>query len=266
MKKQKIKSAVKIPGTIFVILAIAVLFTGYIWHSLQRLDYFRISEVVAGQAVKVDLSHLKGHNIFAVDLRAQARHLSVLYPEFRKIRLVRILPNRLFVDFIKRQPVACVRLYKNFSVDEECVLFEAPAPTQMPELPVIVGLETRILGPKPGKKFDIKELRLALDIIKEVRGHRALAYWRLRQIDLTNPAAASFIIALPFKKSPPAPARSSAGADQFEVKVGEYDTADKIGMLTDLLIQLKNDWITIKYIDLRFKEPVVKFKDAGAKK
>src|SRR5512143_4009257 len=130
MKKQKIKTAVKIPGIVFVILAIAVFFAGYIWHSLKRLDYFRINEVITGQPVSVNLSHLKGQNIFAVDLRAEAQHLSALYPAYRKIRLVRILPNRVFVDFMLRQPVACVRLYKNFSVDDECVLFEAPAPGQ----------------------------------------------------------------------------------------------------------------------------------------
>jgi hypothetical protein len=36
--------------------------------------------------------------------------------------------------------------------------------------------------------------------------------------------------------------------------------------LASLFIQLKKDWFNIKYIDLRFKEPVIKFKDKDAKK
>jgi cell division septal protein FtsQ len=266
MKKQKITRAVKIPVIVLLILVIAVFFIGYIWHSFKRLDYFRIREVMTGQPVTVDLSYLKGQNIFTLDLRAQARYLYELYPVYHKIRLVRILPNRIFCDFIKRQPVAYVRLYKNFSVDEECVLFDAPIASQMLELPVIVGLETKILGPKIGKKFEVKELTLVLNIIKDVQTHRALRSWKLKKIDVTNPAATSFFIAAPLKKITLLPVKPSSEPEQFEVKVGEYDTTDKIDMLTNLLIQLKNDWINIKYIDLRFKEPVVKFKEKDAKK
>jgi cell division septal protein FtsQ len=265
MKKQKIKNAVKVPGIIFFALLIAALFAGYMWHAFKQLDYFRIREVITGQPITADLSDLKGQNIFLVDLRAQAQQLHELYPAYRKIRLVRILPDRIFVDFIKREPVAYVRLYKNFSVDRECVLFDAPASGTRPDLPVIIGLETKILGPKAGKKFDVKELSLALEIINCVRSHRALTYWKIRRIDLTNPPAASFFIALPTKMIA-LPGASSPAAGQFEVKVGEDDIAGKINMLTNLLIQLKNDWINIKYIDLRFKEPVVKFKDTDAKK
>lgn len=266
MKKQKITRAVKIPVIVILVLVTAVVFIGYLWQGFKRLEYFRIREVITSQPLTVDLSYLKGKNIFALDLSAQARYLYDLYPEYRKIRLVRVLPNRLFVDFIKREPVAYIRLYKYFSVDEECVLFDAPVSSPMPQLPVIVGLETKILGPKTGKKFEVKGLMLALNIIKDVQAHRALRFWKLKKIDVTDAAAASFFIGTPLKKVSLLAGNSSSDSEQFEVKVGKDDTADKINILTDLLIQLKNDWINIKYIDLRFKEPVVKFKEKDAKK
>jgi hypothetical protein len=48
----------------------------------------------------------------------------------------------------------------------------------------------------------------------------------------------------------------------LELKIGQDGIRDKIGVLGDLLQQLEKDLSNIRYIDLRFKEPAIKFKDA----
>ncbi|MGE5197510.1 MAG: cell division protein FtsQ/DivIB [Deltaproteobacteria bacterium] len=267
MKKQKINLAIKVVSAVVIVVIAATALTAYLWRAFKKSDYFAIKDIVTSQDTPVDLSYLKGRNIFSVDLEKQARYLSDAYPVYRNIRLIRILPDRVFVEFVKRQPVAYIRLYKYFSVDRDCVLFDVLSMPQEANLPVILGLETKIFGPKTGKKFNVKELNFSLDIIKEVRSVRALRYWKIRKIDVTNPDGVSFFIAMPVKN----PSLLPVGAPPvpeilIEIKINQGGIADKIGILTGMLFQLKNEWVNIKYIDLRFKEPVVKFKDKNVKR
>ena len=268
MKNQKSSRAPKILAACVLLLFLGVAGAAFLWHTLVNLDYFRIREIAASEPNIIDLSFLKGRNIFSVDLDSQAQRLTESYPIYKKIRLIRVLPDRLFVDFIKRKPVAYIKLYKYFSVDEDGVLFEIPGGIQPQELPILLGLETKILGPKAGKKFNVKELQLALQMIRQVRSDRMLKYWRMTRVSMSNPQEASIFMALPVKR--PGIFLNAASAspepDPIEVKLGDEDTAGKIRILTSLLIHLKNDWVNIKYIDLRFNEPAVKFKEKDAKK
>jgi hypothetical protein len=56
--------------------------------------------------------------------------------------------------------------------------------------------------------------------------------------------------------------QAQAVQEVLEVKIGQGDISDKMRVLGELFIQLKKDLSNIKYIDLRFKEPVIKFKNA----
>ena len=44
----------------------------------------------------------------------------------------------------------------------------------------------------------------------------------------------------------------------LEIKIGQDNIRDRINILSNLLIQLRDELGNIKYIDLRFKEPVIK--------
>jgi len=264
MKRQKINLAIKIFAATIIVFVIFISISGYLWHNFKKLDYFKIKDIVVSQNNIIDLSYLKGQNIFAVNLERQARYLSELYPIYRKIRLIRILPNRIFVDFLKRKPIAYIKLYKYFAVDEDSVIFDVSQEPEIVDLPIILGLETKIFGPKNGKRFNVKELNLALTIIKEIQNNRALRFHRIKRIDVAYPANASFFLELALKNH-----RFMApdiSLEPVEVRIGPAEIQDKINILASLFIQLKNDWFNIKYIDFRFKEPVIKFKDKDAKK
>ncbi|MDD5155565.1 MAG: cell division protein FtsQ/DivIB [Candidatus Omnitrophica bacterium] len=259
MKKQKTKPAIKTAAAVVIASLILAFIAASVWHNLKKLDYFKIKEVISSENNTIDLSYLKGENIFSLDLDKQAYYLSQLYPIYRKIRLIRILPGRIYVDFIRRKPLARLKLYKYFYVDADSVLFDVSAQTQTEDFPVILGLETRIFGPKPGKKFDVKELNTALGIIKEIQNNRYLRPCRIKKIDMTHPVNISVFLELSSKGAYPAAGAVSGG--EVEVIMGQSDIRDKINILGAFIIQLKKDWFNIKYIDLRFKEPVVKFKD-----
>ena len=261
MKKRKVSLALKFL-TISIIIFLALLFIiGYIWKVLKTADYFKIENIDTKETESLSLSYLKERNIFSIDLRSESMYLLDSCPDCSKVRLVRILPNRIFVKFIKRKPQAFVKLYRYFAVDEEGVLFNAPAQLEESELPVILGLETKLFGPKPGKRYNIKEIMLALDIIRETKLNKTLKDYKIKKIDLTNFADASFFISLPKQPADDSRGQSFGGPESFEVKISQDDIKDKIVILASLIIQVKNNLANIKYIDLRFREPVIKFKD-----
>jgi len=235
-----------------IILLAAYFATRYIGNSLKDSDFFKIKDIIArGVEAELDLpelSYLKDKNIFTVNLKKESKYILESYPNFKAIRLVRVFPNRIFVDFIKRSPVALVKLYRFFAVDEKGVLFYAQDLAEPYGLPVIMGLETKIFGPKSGKRYDTEGLMLALNIIKEIKRNKVLKKYNINKIDVARLKRAS--VSIPLRNK------------DIVVKLGDDDIRDKIKILGSLFIQLKKDLANTKYIDLRFKEPVIKLRDA----
>jgi len=266
MKKQKFKSSNKWVLTAGVILAGILLFLTGLFAFLMTSDYFKVKEIMFNESNNtVDPSYLKGRCIFNLDLAKEAENITEHYPTYRKIRLIRMPPNRLFVDFVRRRPVAIVRLSRQFCIDAEGVLFDPPQEPQEGDLPYILGLETKIFDPKPGKKYNNRELILALSIIKEVRSNRLLRDYGIKKVDVTNLSSVSLFISEPQKQQAIKAQPPILPAEVFfEVKLDAQDARGKVNILSGLLSQIKNDSGNIKYIDLRFREPVVKFNEAKA--
>lgn len=245
MRKPKFNFPIKLIIIILIIFLGALFTVRNLLKLFKASDYFKIKDIIIfSEENIVDLSYLKGENIFTVDLQKEAGYLMEQYPIYRKISLVRILPNRISINFIKRKPVAVIKLYRYFYVNEEAILFDMPEELENQDLPLILGLETKIFGPKIGRRYNIKELTIALNIIKELNLNRALKDYKIKRIDVANLSNASFTI------------------KELEIKLDAYNIKDKFNILAGLLNQLKNDLNNIKYIDLRFKEPVIKLNEA----
>lgn len=217
--------------------------------ALKKSNYFNIKDIIINNAKKEsDFSYLKGRNIFDINLTKESSLISELYPTYKKVRLIRVLPNRLFVDFIIRKPLAYVELYRYFCVDEDQVLFDLPPQSLLQEthLPVIVGLKTKIAGAKLGLRYNIKELAIALNILRELKSNNTLKDYKFKTVDPRNPASASIFL-----------------DNGLEIKFTDYNVKNKVNILGTLFTQINKDLDNIRYIDLRFKEPVIKFKDTN---
>jgi hypothetical protein len=164
------------------------------------------------------------------------------------------------VDFLPRKTVAAVKLYRLFCVDEESVLFDCPAGVNEVELPLITGLETKIFGPRSGTKCNFKELTAALNIIKEAGNSRLLKDYRIRLIQAANIGAISFYL-VPVSTGINYPLSGKNPPVLIEVKVGPDYLRDRMMILGSLLAQNKNKLQTVRYIDLRFTEPVIRYND-----
>ncbi|MEI6631454.1 MAG: cell division protein FtsQ/DivIB, partial [bacterium] len=144
-----------------------------------------------------------------------------------------------------RRPIAYVKLYRYFCVDDGLVLFDLPKQAQAQELPLILGLDRIIYNPKPGVRVNLRELAFAVDIIKKAGVISALKDYQIKTINVPSLNNASFFI-----------------AGGLEVKISQDDISEKMSILGSLLNQEKLGLGQIRYIDLRFKEPVIKLKNA----
>jgi len=259
MKKRKPSLPVK-PLVLGAIVIIALVFAvRYTKAALENLDYFKIKYIVVNGPEKTfDFSYLLGRSIFGVDLKKESRYISEQYPVYKSVRLFKIMPDRLFIGFMPRDPVAYVKLYRYFYVDSDLVLFDMPKTEELQDFPVIVGLERKIRGAISGKRYNIKELSVPLNILKEVKSNNLLKEYRIDRIDVTNPTDISCFIGFAGYTG----GETAKDPRLLEVKIGQDDIADKIRILAGLLNQSNGDVNNIKYIDLRFKEAVIKFKDA----
>jgi len=246
MKKQKFKLPVKIILILAIILLAVYFLIGYIWKVLTTSDFFAVGQVVVRNS-NTSFDYLKGRNIFSLDLKGQALKARLGCPDCRLVRFARIFPDCVFVDFVKRKPLALVKFYRDFAIDEQGVLFYPTGSLEEAGLPVIYGLETKIFKPTPGTRYYRPEISLALSIISEFKANKNLQGFTLKRVDVANPESAGFFMFLPKQER--------LG---FEVRTGSNNIRTKMMILGGLVKQASKEWANIKYIDLRFKEPVIK--------
>jgi hypothetical protein len=260
MRKQKFDVPKKVIGGLLIILLAFSFIIGYIWKVLTTADFFAVKQVVVRNSDH-QFEYLKGRNILDLNLSYQAQQAYLRCPDCRKVRFARVLPDCIVVDFFKRKAVALVKFYKNFAIDEQGVLFLPTAQTQELELPVIYGLETKIFAPKPGMSYRRTELGLALKIINEFKANKSFAGFTLKRIDVASPGDTRFFMLIPKQTVNyilPPPQAEWLG---FEVRTGANNIRQKMMILGGLVIQARKEWANIKYIDLRFKEPLIKLKN-----
>lgn len=258
MKKQLIP----VKAIFVVIVTFGILFIFSLLISrIRNSNFFKITDVLTNAKENVAPSFLKGRNIFTVNIKKYANYIAVAYPDYNRIRVIRIFPNRLYVDFAKRRALASVKLYRYFLVDEDGVLFNAAPDFALRDLPVITGLENKIFGPKPGRRYSIGELGAALAILKRF-DKKSFREYKINKIDVSRLEDTTVFLSYTGMNQSQKEI-AVAGGGLIEVKFGADNLKDKINILRNLLIQIGNDRFNIKYIDLRFKEPVIRLRNPG---
>ncbi len=214
-----------------------------------------IRDVVVQGDAAADFSYLKGKNIFSVDLYGESARTQSAQTDCSKVQMVRILPGRVFVRFVRRKPSALIKLgEKYFAVDDTGALFVMAQDPGSSGIPVIIGLETKIVRPRAGYRYTIWELALALQIIREARGARVLKDFCVKTINVADPFNTSVAMA-PVSGAP----------DFLEIKLGAENIRDKFVVFGHLIRQTGVDIASIKYVDMRFKDPVMKLREPDKK-
>lgn len=229
---------------IFICIAFVVIAIGQGgFYYLRTSPIFKIREVVSRQSLNFirtqTLDRLIGQSIFDVDLYAVQRRLQVEYPQIDHLRLYRQFPNRIYVDAIRRDPFAVV-LFQHHQIllDKDGVVLSLTVPSNH-KFPLITGL-TLEQNTVVGKSLRHADLMLALTIITNIRDNLHLASMPVVSLDLTNLSEIRCVL-----------------ANELRVILSAEKVQQKIAMLGIVMSEGQIQAQEIKYIDLRFREPII---------
>jgi len=192
---------------------------------------------------EIENEKIEGRNIFFIDLNEFKEKMEISHPEFKDIVIRRFLPDKLILQAKLRKSVAQIRSDRYYLVDKEGVLLPDVKNFPVPNLPIIAGISSNLAKVQSSKFSDFEKDKLdkALGFIHEIGLIEGLSGYRLKILDITDPGNLSFY----FEDM------------NVEIKIGNTDFHNRLGLLTTLLNQLGSDSAKFKYIDLRFEDPIV---------
>jgi cell division septal protein FtsQ len=245
MKKLKIKPLIKFIIAVLVLIVLLVYLGIAVWNFLKESEYFKVKEVVVINNY-VDFPTLKGVNIFSLNLKNISQAIQNKCPEQKLVRVSKVMPDRLIIEFQKRVALAAIRLDKLYFFDSQGILFEMPQDNSGAGYPMIEGL--KISNPRLGIKYNLKELDDTLRLITQSARIGLTKKYPIKFIDVSNTEYLVFSI-----------------LDGLKIKIPSDNMPEKLSVFASLISQVNMDLTRVEYIDLRFKDPMIKLKGANEK-
>ncbi len=238
----------------FVRYFVAILLIGFIVfistkkgiQAFRNLSYFKVSSIRSstGEIFKEEkrFSYLKGKNIFSVDLQEFERQLRWAYPQAKSVRVLRQLPNVITVEISERVPFAIISIARlNVTVDEKGFVVSKTAVNK--NLPLILGVSYRSDKVLVGRVIESKSAQLAISILKAFKSESLSSRIKIEKVNIGNLSKIYCYI-----------------KDGPEVIIDQDRVTEKTKTLKMVLNKMSVKIEDLRYIDLRFKEPVIRKK------
>jgi cell division septal protein FtsQ len=244
------KSSVNI-SKIAVIRTIVFLIIGFVFFTayVNAVDFltssplFEVKDVVIDQSIRfIDKRALKdliGSNIFKIDIGQVDAQIAQHYPYISQLRVVRQLPDRILILAKKREPLMQIYFRKKYLIldTEGVALYYVLQPAVLPQ---IYGIPLERGGLFLGGRIRGQEMSKVLEILNSFKNSPGLNHWRIHAVQVANLSKIDLFI-----------------GENMHVILDQDNTQDKIDILQMLTSTNKIDLNKVKYIDLRFKEPVI---------
>lgn len=213
-------------------------------HLLVHSTYFKIRGIVVDPSLqfidKKELVNLIGQSIFLVNLDGLQEKLSVKYPQAAHLKIVKRYPDQITIVAKKRLPLARIVVRdKSFMLDIEGILLPKNEKL-LNDLPLILGWQANVGKVSLGRIFPGQDIQVALQIIRFFQANKILARYRLDKINVRNLSGISIYL-----------------SHDLMVIIDSDHIDRKINILGVMLSQQDLEFSKIKYIDLRFKEPII---------
>lgn len=243
-KESKVPQYVK-----FAVLGLIVIAAGYFAVTqtaamLTKVDYFKVRSVTIDPSLqfvnKRDLKGLMGKNIFTIDLKSVQRKLNSKYPQASQLKVIKKFPNQISVLAKQRLPFAQMIVQnRNVVLDKDGIILGLPAEKDK-KLPVIEG--AKVISPNLvlGLPLRGSDLWLSLKILKLFESNDGLEAYKVTDLNVENMSKIIFSV-----------------SDKLDVIIDRDDIAQKIRVLSVVLAQDTLNLKEVKYVDLRFKEPII---------
>jgi cell division protein FtsQ len=158
-------------GKLFRVVVMGIAMLAFIWGLEQgtrlllasqlQLDTIEVQgclrttpqQIIAAAAVSIETP------IFNLDLKQISQHVEVL-PWVRSCAVRRVLPDKLSLHVIERNPMALIRLDKLYYLDEDGTPFKEPSPGEPLDYPIVTGWEGQLWEKKAHKDLIAEALWL----------------------------------------------------------------------------------------------------------
>ncbi|MCX5688055.1 MAG: cell division protein FtsQ/DivIB [Candidatus Omnitrophica bacterium] len=189
----------------------------------------------------VEDKHVLGANIFLVDLNNLKERIEADHPELRDIVVRRMLPDRLIIQARQRLAVAQVYGDRPYSIDKDGVFLPYTNNPVEGDIPLISGI--RVAGSR-SSAVQKERIKKALFLIDALSVNKKLSKYRIKTVDIADMRNISFFL-------------SAKDAEKVEIKIGDSEFIKRLDVLATIMEQLGQDIERVKYIDLRFEDPIV---------
>ncbi|MEI8176464.1 MAG: cell division protein FtsQ/DivIB [Candidatus Omnitrophota bacterium] len=251
-KKPPIPEALRVRNLLPIAALVGAAFIVYGGLSgfIARSEYFRVSKVdiaiigttpLGDKAVAELLSVHRGQRIFDIDLVHTRAYILANYPEVRTLLINRLLPDKLLLSIRPRRPIAQVNIVSGFFlIDSEGVVMPEGHFLVRDGLPIINGIDPRVIASSAGKQCPSPGLKKALRLLEVIGELRFAQGHELHMIDVADEKNLSLYI-----------------EGGVEIKIGGENFRERMVMLIRTLEAGRLDKNQIRYVDLRFGNVVI---------
>ena len=171
------------------------------------------------------------------------KKIETRHPELNNVVVRRELPNRLILQVREREPVAQIEFDNQYLViDQNGVILSELKALSQKDLPLIKGCRVRPQRIEIGKRCYSRGLEKALSFLKALSSS-GLPDLKIVQIKIKSYGGLSAL-----------------AEEGFEIWVGRADFEKSLARLVNILPELEADKSNIRYIDLRFRDVIVRNK------
>lgn len=182
----------------------------------------------------------RGENLVTLDLVNIRQVIKSKRPEFKEVRVQRILPNRVEVVLRRRTPVAQVAFSRFVQIDRDLVVLPGSAAVPFRNLTILEGVSVPRQGVTVGVVLSDARAKKAVKLAEILRRSDMLKNHSLTKIDIRDPQNLSLFVDL-----------------DIEIKIGNSHFMERLELLDRTLEALPLDRSKIRYIDLRFDDVVI---------
>lgn len=246
----------------FIISSIVVLAIA-LWSFFIRSSYFNINKVsiegIEADGYREFVRRLSGKNIFSQDLGILKKQIEEKFGDVECVAIQRKLPGELLFSLKKRIAVAQLKRFRFYPVDESGAIMAGASDLAFDGLPLILGLEDKMLPSKRNASDAPVELKKAIALILEKNNAPSLGDCRIIKLQFGKQKTSSFFIAENFIES--SSSKISFSKSQIEVKFDLDKPQETIRVLGLLLSRRRASFNpqgenlslleNIEYIDLR---------------
>ncbi|UCC94626.1 MAG: FtsQ-type POTRA domain-containing protein [Candidatus Omnitrophota bacterium] len=245
-KKFKIKFKVSPKVLIGLILSCVVLAACiYAAIRIHKSSVFRISEDNINCNIELarGIKHkIINKSLFTINIQQIRRQILKNNPEYKEVSFVKKFPASLEIYIEKREPIAQLSARDFFLLDKEGVVLKEGYGKPFTKF-IAIEIDDLRSPFKKGDVIDDARLKDAFDLIARLKKGRILDDFEVKTINATNVQTLYFTIG------------------NVKIVMGEGEWGRKIYVLAKLLKdELKDNFGSVKYIDLRYKKVYVGYK------